>query len=198
MLQFLTQLEDKYTVAEQMQMAVEGGCGWIIISQNSIDDAALREQAVDFIPMCREAGIMVTLENRPAVAKELGVHGVWLTDRNLAPRQIREELGPEAIIGVDVESPATVGALKAMDVDYATVNLDMGAEGIAQLVAQCRRGGVETLIVAVGDVTLAMVDSVMGTGVNGIATGRSIMQSDDPVNYIVQMIDDLGRVHGRE
>lgn len=190
MLQYLTQTDEKYSLAEQMQMVIEGGCGWIVISERH-DGDWLRTHADEFLPLCRETGIIVTVENRPELAKELGVHGVWLTDTEVSPMKVREELGPEAIIGVRAESPATVSALKGMDADYASVDMALGLERIAELVEQCRQGGIQTPIVGVGDVSLETLPDLLATGISGVCTGASIMDAVNPPEYTDRMISAL-------
>ena len=91
---------DRYSVAELVQMAVEGGCRWIRIDLPDADEAYMLELGEQIVPLCREAGVILTIDNHPDIARKLGLHGVHVSDKALNPVALREELGPEAVIGV--------------------------------------------------------------------------------------------------
>ena len=126
MLQYLLTPSEEYSRAELAQMAIEGGCKWIVLPTDGLDDAAVREECSEIVPLCREAEVILTLTDRPELARELGLHGVYLTGGcGITPAKVREELGAEAIIGVEVSSAASIKPLEAMDIDYAVLNAEL-------------------------------------------------------------------------
>lgn len=193
MLQFISGPSEKYTVAEEIQMAIEGGCKWVIMAYDGQSDSDVRETALQITELCRESSTILTFENRPELARELGVHGVWLTDPELHARKIREDLGPEAIIGVEIKSPSTAVALATMDLDYASFEPNASLESLIGRTAEVRDAGCKLPLVAVGDFSSANVKEVMDTGVSGIATGKTIIDSDDPIAETEKMLNLLTR-----
>ena len=193
MLQFISGPSEKYTVAEEIQMAIEGGCKWVIMAHDGQSDSDVRETALQITELCRESSTILTFENRPERARELGVHGVWLTDPELHARKIREDLGPEAIIGVEIKSPSTAVALVTMDIDYASFEPNASLESLIERCAEVRGSGCKLPLVAVGDFSSANVKEVMDTGVSGIATGKTIIDSDDPIAETKKMLNLLTR-----
>lgn len=193
MLQFISGPSEKYTVAEEIQMAIEGGCKWVIMAYDGQSDSDVRETALQITELCRESSTILTFENRPELARELGVHGVWLTDAELHARKIREDLGPEAIIGVEIKSPSTAVALATMDIDYASFEPNASLESLIERCAEVRGSGCKLPLVAVGDFSSANVKEVMDTGVSGIATGKTIIDSDDPIAETEKMLNLLTR-----
>lgn len=191
MLQFISGPSEKYTVAEEIQMAIEGGCKWVIMAYDGQSDSDVRETALQITELCRESSTILTFENRPELARELGVHGVWLTDPELHARKIREDLGPEAIIGVEIKSPSTAVALATMDIDYASFEPNAPLESLIERCAEVRGSGCKLPLVAVGDFSSANVKEVMDTGVSGIATGKTIIDSDDPIAETEKMLNLL-------
>lgn len=181
MLQFIAQQSDKYSLAEQMQMAIEGGCAWIQLHAPELSDEEIRELAKEFIPLCKETSTILMLEDRTELAKELGLHGVHLTDPDVNARKIREDYGPEAIIGVEVRSPQGVFALKGMDIDYVTVTPKMSLDEAAELIRTARDAGSTMPIVVSGDFDASNVESAIATGASGVATGRRLTEAADPV-----------------
>lgn len=192
MLQFIAQTNDRYSVAETVQMAIEGGCRWIQLHLPELSDDDVKAMAPDIITMCRDAAAFLMIEDRPELAKELGLHGVHvvsITDRSAA--KIREELGPEAVIGVDVASAAAVMALRNADIDYVTLPADMPVGEITELVSTVRDAGIETPIVATGDITPEDALVYMAAGVSGIATGKPLIEAKDPVAEVRLMLQYL-------
>ena len=59
MLQFIAQESDKYSIAEEVQMALEGGCRWIQLRMPDAPDELVRETALEIIPMC----ILISYKN---------------------------------------------------------------------------------------------------------------------------------------
>lgn len=181
MLQFIAGTGSRYTLAEEMQMAIEGGCAWVQLHPGDLTDAELREASADFIPLCRENATILTIEDRPELAKELGIHGVHLTDNGCDAGAVREQLGPEAIIGVQVHSPQAVLTLRAKDIDYVTVDPGLTHDETASLIRTVRDAGCDMPIVVTGDITPGDIPAVRETGASGIAVGAPISDAADPV-----------------
>ena len=102
MLQFIARINDRYSVAELAQMAIEGGCHWVELDLPDASDDFVRETALELKNLCMETGTFLTIVDRPEVAKEAGLHGVQLRGANARrAAEVREELGAEAIIGIE-------------------------------------------------------------------------------------------------
>ena len=112
-----------------------------------------------------------------------------ITDRSAA--KIREELGPEAVIGVDVASAAAVMALRNADIDYVTLPADMRVGEITEIVSTVRDAGIEIPIVATGDISPEDALVYMAAGVSGVATGRPLIDAENPVKEVELMLDIL-------
>lgn len=192
MLQFIAQTNDRYSVAETVQMAIEGGCRWIQLHLPDLTDEDIKAMSADIIAMCRESAAFLTVEDRPELAKELGLHGVHLTAvSGRSAAKVREELGPEAVIGVEVASAAAVMALRNADIDYVTLPSDMPPGEIADIVSTVRDAEIQTPIVATGDITPEDAIVYMAVGVSGIATGKPIIEAKDPVKETEIMLQAL-------
>ncbi len=182
MLQFIAQINDRYSVAETVQMAIEGGCRWIQLHLPDLSDEDIRQMAGDIVEMCREAAAFLTIEDRPELAKELGLHGVHLKDlKGRSAASYRDELGPEAVIGIESGSASSILSLRNADIDYVTTPADMSAEAIAELIATVREAGIELPIVAMGEISPEDAVVYIAAGASGIATGMHIIASKDPV-----------------
>lgn len=203
MLQFITNKSDKYSIAEEVQMALEGGCRWIQLRMKGASDEEVMETAAQLIEMCRENNAFLIVDDRVNVVNELKVSGVHLGKEDMDPIEARELLGPDAIIGVTANTAADIIKYKGKDIDYIglgpfrhTTTKEklapiLGLEGYREIVKDVREAGIEFPIVAIGGITLEDVERLMKTGVNGIAVSGAIINAEDPMLYTSRIMEKL-------
>lgn len=203
MLQFITNNSDKYSIAEEVQMALEGGCRWIQLRMKGASDEEVMETAAQLIEMCRENNAFLIVDDRVNVVNELKVSGVHLGKEDMDPMEARELLGPDAIIGVTANTAADIIKYKGKDIDYIglgpfrhTTTKEklapiLGLECYREIVKDVREAGIEFPIVAIGGITLEDVEPLMKTGVNGIAVSGAIINAEDPMLYTSRIMEKL-------
>lgn len=208
MLQFITNNPDKYSVAEQVQMAIEGGCRWIQLRMKDASDEEVRQVALELIPMCQENDTFLIIDDRVELVNELRVSGVHLGKDDMDPLKARELLGPHAIIGITANAAGDILKYKGKDVDYVglgplrftttkkNLSPEIGIDGYKAIVDEVRAAGVELPIVAIGGITLDDVAPIMQTGVNGIAVSGAIVNAVDPVDETSQFMQALMQSQG--
>lgn len=188
MLQVVIELNERYTLAEQAQMALEGGATWLLIRPQGLTDEVLREEGKDVTALCRGHGAILTMEGHTELASDLGLHGVLLMKRHPNPVDIRALFGAEAIIGAEVTSGAEAAALEKADIDYAVLTQLHGA---APIIEEARKQGALIPFVAMGDFTPEEAGQLIMAGFNGICTGKRIFSSDDSVAAVGEYLDRL-------
>lgn len=205
MLQFITHPSDRYSIAEEVQMVLEGGCKWIQLRLKDVSDDEFRQIALEIIPMCKENDAFLVFDDRVEMAMEMSVHGVHLGKYDMPAPLARETMGAEAIIGCTANTATEINALKGLDVDYvglgpfrytttkSRLSPILGLDGYAEIVKTVRATGIELPIVAIGGITLDDVEPIMQTGVNGIAMSGAIINAPDPVEYTRMVIDKLNK-----
>lgn len=203
MLQFITHPSDRYTIPEEVQMAIEGGCKWIQLRMKDATYDEMKSTALEIIPICRENDIILVIDDNVELVNELRVHGVHLGKNDMDPRKAREILGPHAIIGVTANTADDILSFRGIDVDYVGVgpfrhtttkkNLApvIGLDGYKDIVAKVTAAGNKLPLVAIGGITLEDVTGIMATGVQGIAVAGSIINAPDPVRYTTQLLNAL-------
>lgn len=195
MLQYILTESDRYSVAELAQMALEGGCLWISIGLPSWSDDSVREAiAPDVIDMCKESGVFLTVDDRPELARELGLHGVRLSRDYLnkhpenSPMALRENLGPEAVIGVEIADPSVVPSLLPADIDFVSLPKSFSSSQRKAFVDALCKMEISLPVVAQGDFTPAQCAEVLNEGCNGIAVEKSITDAGDPVKATEELM----------
>ena len=203
MLQFITDKTDRYSIAEEVQMVIEGGCRWVQLRMKDASYDELKATALDIIPMCRESDTILIIDDNVELVKELRVHGVHLGKDDMPPAKAREYLGPHAIIGVTANTADDILAMKGLDVDYIglgpfrttttkkRLSPVIGLDGYRHIMTTIGQAGNQLPVVAIGGITLDDVDSIMSTGVQGIAMAGSIIRAEDPVQYTREVLSRL-------
>lgn len=203
MLQFITNKSDKYSIAEEVQMAIEGGCRWIQLRMKDASDEEVKEVALELIPMCQETDTFLIIDDRVNLVNELKVSGVHLGKTDMDPLEAREILGPHAIIGVTANTADDIIKYKGKDIDYIGLgpyrytdtkkNLApvLGLDGITDIVSQVRNEGMTIPIVAIGGIVADDIEPLMKTGINGIAVSSAIIDAADPVLYTSDLMEKL-------
>lgn len=203
MLQFITHESDKYSIAEEVQMAIEGGCRWIQLRMKDATDEEVRNVALELIPMCRETDTFLIIDDRVSVVNDLKVSGVHLGKEDMDPMEARELLGPHAIIGVTANTADDIIKFKGKDVDYVGLgpfkftttkkNLapQLGIDGYRDIVQKVRDAGIEIPIVAIGGITVDDIEPLMATGINGIAMSGAIINAPDPMLYTSSVMERI-------
>ena len=203
MLMFITHPSSRYSIAEEVQMVLEGGCKWIQLRLKDATDEEFRQIALEIIPMCQEHSAFLVFDDRVELAMEMGVHGVHLGKEDMPPMQAREIMGAEAIIGVTANTADDILRYKGLDVDYVglgpyrttttkqKLSPILGPSGTASVVKSVREAGIQLPIVSIGGLTLDDIDTVMGTGVNGMAVSGAIINAPDPVKATTDILAAL-------
>lgn len=203
MLQFITHPSEHYSIAEEVQMAIEGGCRWIQLRMKDASDEEVREVAQELIPMCRETETFLIIDDRVELVNELRVSGVHLGKEDMDPMEARELLGPHAIIGVTANTAEDIIRFKGKDVDYVGLGPvrftttkkklapELGYEGVREVMAAVRAAGVELPVVAIGGVTADDVAPLLAAGVSGVAVSGAIINAPDPVAYTSLVMERL-------
>lgn len=203
MLQFITHQSDRFSIPEEAQMAIEGGCRWIQLRMKDASDDEVRAVANEIIPLCKENDTFLIIDDRVELVNELRVSGVHLGKEDMDPMEARDILGPHAIIGVTANTAEDIISFKGKDVDYvglgpvhftttkAKLSPELGIEGVKRVIDEVRANGVELPIVAIGGVTENDIEPLLAAGINGIAVSGAIINADDPVELTSKMIERL-------
>lgn len=205
MLQFITHKSDRFSIAEEVKMVIDGGCRWVQLRMKDVSDEEVKSVAEQIIPMCQETDTILVIDDRVELTMDLKVHGVHLGKNDMPAVDAREYLGAGAIIGVTANTAQDIITYKKVDVDYVGLgpfrytttksNLSpiIGLDGYHNIITEVRNAGVELPIVAIGGITLEDVAKLMSTGVNGIAMSGAILSAENPTEYTKRVIEALNK-----
>jgi thiamine-phosphate pyrophosphorylase len=135
-------------------------------------------------------GVPLIVNDRVHLVADIGAAGAHVGQHDLSPAEVRRRLGSSAVVGVSVQTPAHVDALRALPpgtVDYVgvgpvwpqTTKADAApAGGVAVLAAISAAS--PWPCVAIGGVTVARLAAARAAGAAGVAVVSAICGRPDP------------------
>jgi thiamine-phosphate pyrophosphorylase len=167
-----------------IQAAVRGG---VTIVQLREKTAPTREILALARELRTRIDVPVIVNDRVDVALAAGVAGVHVGQNDMPYGDARALMGPDALIGVSVESMADAEVLEAEDADYlglspvfptptkTDVETSLGLYGVREIRRRsCHR------LVGIGGLDESNAGEVIRAGADGIAVVSAIMSARDP------------------
>ena len=202
-LQYISQGNSVQEQLHNIQKALDNGCLWIQVrfkNQNPLEVFTLAE-AVKIL--CKEYLATFIINDNFHLAKQLDTDGVHLGLSDMKVEEARLILGKTKIIGGTANTFEDVLQRTTEKCDYIGLgpfqftatkqNLSpiLGLEGYRLVTEQMKIKNIKIPIYAIGGITLENVDSLMETGIQGIAVSGLITQSKNPAQLIAQLNDKL-------
>lgn len=193
MLQFITRKNERYDIEEQVKMVLEGGCKWIELDINDATAEEVKAIIENLIPLCKEADAILVVDDYVDIVKEMEVTGLRLIKDSKNVGEVRNILEGGPIIGVNVSTAGDIYALKGIDVDYVTIEINEphSLDSIYKIVSEVREAGINMPIVAIGEITIENIKEVIATGVNGVAMSDAIVNAENPTEYTKNILSKL-------
>ncbi|WP_442589763.1 thiamine phosphate synthase [Pedobacter sp. AW31-3R] len=190
-LQFITHDIDRLTHIEQAQLACEAGAKWIQYRCLIKDDDALLVDINAIAEICDDWGATLIVTNHIHLNGKADIQGFHIEDMDADFIAIREQLGEAITIGGSSNTVEGLIRLAAEGVDYAgcgpfsvtTTKPNnsplLGVEGYKNIVGILKEKEINLPVLAVGGVTLNDVESLMETGIFGIAASSAINKAEN-------------------
>ncbi|TDE46999.1 thiamine phosphate synthase [Flavobacterium rhamnosiphilum] len=194
------------TVEEQLyniHKALDNGCDWIQMrfKKNYSDDAFTLAEAVKML--CKEYLSTFIINDNVHLAKQLDADGIHLGLSDMKIEEARLILGNTKIIGGTANTFEDVLQRAEENCNYVGLgpfqftitkqNLSpiLGLEGYRTIIEKMKTKNINIPIYAIGGIVLENVESLMETGIHGIAVSSLITQSENPSQLINQLNEKL-------
>lgn len=173
-------------VADVVAAAIKGGATMVQLRDKSGDISKTKEAALAIKAILKGTNIPLIINDYGELAAEINADGVHIGQDDMSPRDAREIIGPDKILGLTAFTPEHFAALDPEIVDYAgtgpffsTLTKPdkpvLGPQGFAKLVDLS-----PVPVVGIGGITSGNAAQVIASGANGVAMMRSISESNDP------------------
>jgi len=187
-----------------VEAAVRGGVTAVQLREKSCPIPEYVDIARRIQKVLQPSGVPLIINDRADVVLAVGAAGVHLGQGDMPPGEARKLLGPDAIIGLSVETPEQAAAAEHLDVDYLGVSpifptptkTDLmtawGLQGLRRL-RSCSRHR----LIAIGGINSSNAVQVMEAGADGIAVVSAICSAPDPEAAARELRMNVDRLRNR-
>ena len=179
-------------LAELAQLCAQGGATLIQLRDKHGDTGTMVETARAIKKALAPFGIVFVVNDRVDVALAAGADGVHIGPEDMAVADARRLLGPNAIIGLSIKSPAEAEAAPVGMIDYAgsggvyaTLSKEqkkppIGPQGLARIIEVLKRRKPQMPVCGIAGVDATNAAEVIGAGADGVAVISALSLAPDP------------------
>lgn len=176
---------DGRALAECVEQALRGGASFMQLRDKGASTEELVCQAQELIVLCRKAGVPFVINDDVEAARLSGADGVHVGQDDAACEEARALLGPQAIVGVSVQTLDQALAAQAAGASYLGVGAvfststksDAAEVSLDELTAICK--GVDIPVVAIGGIGAKTLPRLAQTGIDGVAVVSAVFAAED-------------------
>jgi len=184
-LYFITDLRPD--IGSVLAAALDGGVDMVQLRDKHASDEQLLEAASLFRGLCDEHDALFWLNDRPDLALRAGADGVHVGQDDQPVEEVREQVGPDVLVGLSTHSPKQLEAALGGGADelsvgpvYETPTKEgRPAAGLGYVRHAAATAG-ERPWFAIGGIDLDNVDAVVEAGARRLAVVRVLRDSPDP------------------
>lgn len=178
-------LDDIAVLVAKVEAAIAGGAQAIQYRNKAASDSLRRKQAMMLARVCDGRGALFIVNDDPALARDVGAHGVHLGEDDGALPAIRAWVGKSMLIGVSCYNDlARAKRAVAEGADYVA----FGSFFPSQVKPDARRADLPLLrraatlgvpVVAIGGITAANARTLVEAGADAVAVISDVFAHDD-------------------
>lgn len=200
-IQFITNPSSRFTLHEEVEMALRGGCMWVQLRMKDATDEEAEKTALDIQALCKEHHATFIIDDRVELVKKIEADGVHLGKNDMPIGEARRILGEAYIIGGTANTIEDIRNLARQKADYigcgpfryttTKKNLSpiIGLDGYRMIMQQMEEEFIGVPVVAIGGITRDDIADVMQTGVDGIAVSGAVINAENPEEEMRRMIE---------
>jgi thiamine-phosphate pyrophosphorylase len=194
---YLTQDLQSHNHMEQVLTACKAGANWIQYRCLTKTDDEMLDELHQIAAICDDWGATLILTDHYHLLDKVDAQGVHLENMQADLKKIREIISDEKTLGASANSMADIqriwdlgvvdyigcgpfGITKTKPNDYPV----LGVEGYRSLVLAMKEQNINIPVLAVGGVQLADVNSLLATGIYGIAVSAAVNLAEEPATAL--------------
>jgi thiamine-phosphate pyrophosphorylase len=169
-----------------LREAAAGGVDIYQLREKELPDDELAALANAARALCERIGVLFIVNDRPAVAAEVGADGVHVGQDDLAPATVREIVGEQLLIGLSTHTPQEIDAVDPAIVDYIGVGpvhatpTKPGRPAVGTELVRYAAAHARVPWFAIGGLDGANLGEVLEAGAERVCVLRAIADAPDP------------------
>ena len=181
-----------------LEPALRGGVDMVQLRDKQAGDDELLRAAAAFRRLCDEHQALFWLNDRPDLVREAGADGVHVGQDDKPVAAVREQVGPDVLIGLSTHSPEQFDAALRSEADQLSVGpvwetptkAGRPAAGLDYVRYAAAAGGNAPWF-AIGGIDADNVGDVVEAGARRIVVVRAIRNSADPERAAAELREAL-------
>ena len=202
-LQYISQGNTLEEQLDNITKALDNGCLWIQLRFKNGNSLELFTLAEAVKMLCEEYQATFIINDKVDLAIQIDADGVHLGLNDMRIKDARSLLGNHKIIGGTANTFNEVLQKKNEGCNYVGLgpfqftktkdNLSpiLGIEGYNSIVEKIRNENIKIPIYAIGGITLKNIESLMKTGIHGVAVSGLITNNENKLQLINQLNKEL-------
>ena len=188
-------------LADVVGAAVRGGVTAVQLREKECATREFVELARALKAALAGSRVPLLINDRVDVALAAGADGVHVGQSDMEHRDVRRLMGPDALLGLSVETLEQARAAEGLDVDYLGVSPVFptptktgfkSAWGLAGIAAA--RAASRHVLVGIGGISAANAAEALRAGLDGIAVVSAICASPEPETAARELRRAIARV----
>lgn len=186
------------TLSECVEAALRGGVTFVQLREKNVASSDVVAFAQALAPACRAAGVPFVINDDIEAALAVGADGVHIGQGDAACSYARSVLGPDAIIGVSVQTVEQALEAQRAGASYlgvgAMVPTSTKPDAIVVSSETLRSicSAVDIPVVAIGGLNPDTIARLKGTGVDGAAVVSALFAAED-IEFAARCLADAVR-----
>ncbi|GAA0712907.1 thiamine phosphate synthase [Aquimarina litoralis] len=201
-LQYISQGNSPQEHIQHIGEVCEAGVRWVQLRLKNEDPATILKTALKCREICDQYGAIMIVNDSVSIAQASQADGVHLGLNDMNPKEARNILGPNFIIGGTANTLQDCIQHKNDGVDYIglgpfrytttkeKLSPILGIEGYRSITSELRVQQIEMPIVAIGGIVEEDIAGIMETGVSGIAVS-GMLTNQVQLEERIQNLKDL-------
>lgn len=173
------------TLYQQVEAALQGGATCIQLREKELSDEAFLVEAIEMKELCRRYQVPFIINDNVEVAIKSGADGIHVGQHDMQAAQVREQIGPDMILGVSAQTVDQALLAEKNGADYLGVgavfdtSTKKDADAVSHDTVRAIRRAVSIPICAIGGISKENMLELSGTGIDGVALVSAIFASKD-------------------
>jgi len=175
--------------------AVKAGVCCVQLREKNTDTRLFLKKAQDLSSILKPAGIPLIINDKVDIALAVKADGVHLGQSDMPYNHARKLMGPDAVIGLSVETWEDVQKAQDLDVDYLGVSPIFATPTKTDTKTPWDIAGLKKIrdyshhpLVAIGGLDAANTEEVIKAGADAIAVVSAICSADNAFDATQQLV----------
>lgn len=171
------------SLANQVEQSLKGGVTLLQLREKDLEHEEFLKEAIQIGALCHKYKVPFIINDSVEIACRVRADGVHIGQSDMELKQARQQLGPEAIIGVSVQTLEQALEAQENGADYLGVGAVFPTETksdarmVSRAVLTQICSSVKIPVVAIGGITEDNIRELVGTGINGVSVISAIYGS---------------------